>query len=301
MANTNVVFVGPSASGKTAALCLLHYTVMDFQNSDKYDLGVDRYTPNIMSAGYDFYRDANSLVLFGNEIEPTAPGLKDLKIELQFHFKGLLRGKEIDLIFADMAGPISAALMKVFPDLTSKTPDEVEAELKSFTIKTEDARYLIKHILEADGLILIADASKIGKRGPENPDGQLASYLNNLLKYIEKVGKTPKGIALLLTKFDKWYAEFGPNPDKAKIEKFVKDRMPTVWTMITSLNKTKGVQYNVFYSGLQESGAKREDSGEENDPPSKFVVGEDCQQNHRVVYNTEQYVYLLRWIKDVFQ
>ncbi len=300
--NTNVVFIGPSASGKTAALCLLHYTVMDYQNSGKYNLGVDRYIPNIMTKGYDFFRDANSLVMFGNEIEPTAPSMKDLKIELQFHFRGLLRGKDINLVFADMAGPISTALMKVFPDLTSNTPEEVEAELQSYSITSEDAKYLVKHILDADGLILVADASKIGKRGPDNPDGPLAAYLNNLLKYIDKAGKTPKGVALLLTKFDKWYSTFGTNnPDKDKIEKFVKNRLPTVWALISALNKTKGVQFKIFYSGLQESGAKPEEIAEDGSAPSKFLVAEDCQQNQRVIYNIEQYVQLIHWIKEVFQ
>lgn len=283
----NIVFVGPGASGKTTALCLLHFTAIDHGE----ELGISSYMPRILSPDYDFFSDADSLVLHGEDVQPTPPDKKDLKVELRLGFEGWF-GKQVTLVFSDMAGPISAALMNVFPELPGLTPDKIIEELNKYGIKVEDARYLIKNILEADGMILIADASKIGKRG-ESVDAQISNYLNNLINYIERRKRTPKGIALLLTKFDKWFYLYGDLPSRNEIIHFVKDKLPTVWKIIDSLNVSKGINYDIFYSGLIEEEKDEKKNG-------RFVLELDTKGRRRIKYNIEQYKKLLLWIKGTF-
>ena len=284
---SSITFIGQSASGKTSALCLLHFTAIDYGP----ELGIRSYMPKILSPDYDFYDDAYRLVLRGEEVKPTDPNKKDLKIELYLNFEGWLHGKMIKLVFADMAGAISASLMRVFPELVGKVPDEIIRELSIRGIKPDDARYLIRSILESKGVILVADSTKIG--GSENPDSQLSYYLNNLLLYAERNRKMHKGIGLLITKFDKWFYLYGDSPTSEVLISFVEDKMPQVWGIMRSLSREKGIHTEIFCSGLEEEKEKQDNK--------MFVVMQDAQGRFRVKYNVEQYKKMLLWIKETFK
>ncbi len=286
---SSVVFVGPKSSGKTTALLLLHSHSIDNKN----ELKIKEYKPIIRSSEFDLYTQAKDLVNFGYPPPPTEPRLKDLKVELNYIFdaekKGLFGGKQkkVKLIFADMSGEISDSLMRVWPTLGRVPPDELTKKLKQTALSDDEIQYVIRNIMNANGIILVADASKIGIRG-EDPDPKLAYYLNNLITQIENTsGKPPQGIGLLLTKFEKWEAAYPQFTSDEGLKEFVKLYLNYTNALIEAFNK-EGVSYEVFYSCLYKDSESEEE---------RFKL--DLNKN-RVLYVEKQYDRLLNWIKNTF-
>jgi hypothetical protein len=282
---SNVVFVGPSASGKTTSLILLHETCLDYRD----DLNMV-YTPNIRTAGFNLYQDTSNLILQGIPPPPTNPSEKDHRVELTLEFKSFMRRKAVKLVFADMSGGISSTLMKVFPSLATMTPDEVKSKLLDAGLNEEDVDHLVRSLLSAKGVILVADASKIGQ--PDTPDGDLAYYLDNLNQFVKSHGEAPKGVALLLTKFDQWRIQM-PNPTDEELRKMVKNFLPQVDNYASNFNRDQKTQYKVFYSMLNET--------KDKDGHLKFSIEIDNPRHmRRVEYSVEQYLDLIKWLKATF-
>lgn len=282
-----IVFVGPTASGKTTSLILLHSTCIDY----KEDMNIKSYNPLIKSRDFNLYKQASNLMKYGIPPDATRAASKDLKVELELAFGGLIHRKTVRMIFADMAGAISSSLMRVFPELPGMTPDEVKKTLEGVGIGEDDAEYLIRNILRARGLILVADSSNIGA-GKDDPDADLANYLNNLSNYVQAHGTAPKGIALILTKFDKWFVKY-PSPTEDDLKRFVKNHLSNVNNYAETLNKKAGTRYSVFYSALKETKTK--------DDSLAFVVeAENSRGQRRVLYSVTEYERLISWIRDTF-
>jgi hypothetical protein len=288
----SVIFIGPTSSGKTTSLILLHQTLLDY--SKKLNC---TYTPSKRSPGFDIYKEANNLMLNGKSPAPTLPTVKDVKIELNIRFNGnlLRKTKRIKLLFADMAGEISSKLMEIFPELINSSPSQVRQQLTETGINPDDVEYLIHTLLSSKGVILIADASKIDSPN-ECPDAALANYLDNLNQYAIAHGEKPKGFALLLTKFDSLAKSPGmQNPKEDDLKQLVGNYLSTVNCFATSFNQNTGTSFKIFYSLLKETG-QLDDRGF----PLFAVDPRNANKQTRAVYSVQQYLSLIEWLRDTF-
>lgn len=287
----SVIFIGPTSSGKTTSLILLHQTLLDYSK----DLNCT-YTPSRRSPGFDIYKEANNLMLNGKSPAPTLPSVKDVKIELNIRFNGnlLRKTKRIKLLFADMAGEISSKLMEIFPELINSSPSQVRQQLTETGINPDDVEYLIHTLLSSKGVILIADASKVDTY--ESPDAALATYLDNLNQYAIAHGEKPKGFALLLTKFDSLSKSPGmANPKDDDLKQLVGNYLSTVNCFAQSFNQNNGTSFKIFYSLLKATG-ELDDRG----LPTFTVESRNARGQTRAVYSVQQYRHLIEWLRDTF-
>jgi hypothetical protein len=288
----SVIFIGPTSSGKTTSLILLHQTLLDF--SEELNC---TYTPSKRSPGFDIFKEANNLMINGKSPSPTLPTVKDVRIELNIKFKGnlLTKPKRIKLLFADMAGEISSKLMEIFPELINSSPSQVRQQLTETGINPDDVEYLIHTLLSSKGVILIADASKIDSPD-ECPDSALANYLDNLNQYAIAHGEQPKGFALLLTKFDSLAKSPGmQNPKESDLKQLVGNYLATVNCFAKSFEKNNGTSFKIFYSMLKETG-QLDDRGF----PLFAVNPRNAKKLTRAEYSVQQYLDLVKWLKDTF-
>jgi hypothetical protein len=288
----SVIFIGPSSSGKTTSLILLHQTLIDYSK----DLNCT-YTPSIKSEGFQIYKEANNLMLNGKSPPPTPPSIKDVKIELHVKFKGnlLRKPKFVKLLFADMSGEISSKLMSIFPQLINSTPTQVRQQLMETGINPDDVEYLIHTLLSSKGIILVADASKIDDPN-DSPDYALATYLDNLNQYAIAHGEKPKGFALLLTKFDALSNNPAyQNPKDDALKELVANFLSQVNNFATAFNQNNGTSFKIFYSMLKATG-QVDDRG----MPLFTVEARNARNQTRAIYSVAQYRHLIEWLRDTF-
>jgi hypothetical protein len=283
-----VIFVGPSKSGKTTGIVLLHQTLIDYRDDLKCT-----YTPSIKNDALDLFVETNNLILNGISVTPTPPSKKDARIEFNIEFDGgiIHKKKKVKLLFADMSGEISKTLMKVFPTLINSSPQKVREQLEEANINQEDVDYLVHTLLSSRGVILVADASKLGT--PESPDPELAKYLNNLYQYAEMHGEAPKGFALLLTKFDQFSVPGYGNPKAEKLRELAKNYLCQTENYASNFTKNNKTLFKIFYSVL-----KPQDDAEGG---RLFVVNtNNARHQNRVEYSVQQYRQLIEWLRDTF-
>ena len=286
---SSVIFVGPSKAGKTTAIVLLHQTLIDYRDDLKCT-----YTPLIKNDALDLFGEANNLVLNGISVTPTPPSKKDARIEFNLEFEGgiLSKKKRVKMLFADMSGEISKTLMKVFPTLINSSPQKVREQLEEANIDQEDVDYLVHTLLAAKGVILVADAGKVGS--PESPDPELAKYLNNLYQYAEAHGVSPKGYALLLTKFDQFKVPGYNDPSDDKLRELTKNYLCQTENYASNFTKRSKTRFKIFYSVLKSKGDDAEGG-------RLFVVNTDNPRHQsRVEYSVQQYRQLILWLRDTF-
>lgn len=220
------------------------------------------------------------------------PSVKDSKIEFELAFKSHFgKPKKVRLIFADMSGEISSALMQIFPELISSTPKEVREKLLDRGLGQEDVEYLVHTMLSARGVILVADSSRLGE--PDTPDKDLAYYLDNLNQYARARGENPKGVALLLTKFDQFRMSGYENPSDSDLHALIRNYLPQVDNFASNFDRNQGTKYKIFCSVLNET----------KDKEDKLIFTVDKnnpRHQRRVVYSVQQYRRLIEWLRDTF-
>ena len=279
---SNIMFIGPPAAGKTTAMLLLLHTVVDY----KEELGIRNLTPVVRTGGVNIFADASRLVRQGIPPAPTQVEAKDIKLELNIVFRGFPLGKRVSLIFADMAGRITETLLKVFPEIAAKTPNEVRDTLKTYGLSEEDVQYIVNKVFTSKGFILVVNYTKIGTE--EDPDVKFSSFMNNFITYrkARMKGEKLKGVAVLVTHWDK--AIVDAYRDR---ESILKDALPITSSFIK--NDKLIERSAVFLSGIY-------DEYETPTGEKRFHVTIDHEGRRRIRYTVNEYKELVMWIRDTF-
>jgi hypothetical protein len=128
---TILMSVEPPGAGKTTALLMLYYTLVDYANN----LGVKAYcfTPD---SPCDLHMKAIDLVRYGKPPPPNLPQEKDIKLEIEFN--GLIFPKKVGIAVADIAGTITGTLTRIWSNLGEMTPVEIQETLKERGLSEKD-------------------------------------------------------------------------------------------------------------------------------------------------------------------
>ena len=275
---TNIMFVGPPAAGKTTAILLFYHTLIDYAD----ELGVK--TINVIPGSpFDLHMEAARLVKYGIPPAPTSPEQKDIRIRFEVEFKGLMFTKKVNIIVADIAGSITDTLLKTWPDLGKMTPKQVQETLRSYGLSEEDVQYVINRVFNSKGFILVANVMDIGPE--KDPDGRLKTFLTNYLIFKRNRGEKEKiNVALLLTHMDKYLLT-------TTRENFIRDKFPQIYN--NHFTKSDYVsKYEVFFSAIH--GEYTTESGEK-----RFIVVVRDGKN-RIDYTVDEYKRLALWLRESF-
>jgi hypothetical protein len=274
---TNLMFVGPPAAGKTTAILLFYHTLIDYAD----ELGVKAINI-IPGSPFDLQTEATRLVRYGIPPVPTSPEQKDIRIRIEVEFKGLVFTKKVNIVVADMAGSITNTLLPILPNLGIMTPKQVQETLKSYGLSEEDVQYVINRVFNSKGFVLVANVMDIGPE--KDPDARLAQFLTNYVSFKRNRGEKEKiNVALLVTHMDKYLFP-------TTRENFIKNRFPSTYAAITKSGYVRN--YEVFFSAIYneyttESGEKR------------FHVIQIGGVN-RIHYTVDEYKRLALWLRESF-
>lgn len=274
---TNLMFVGPPAAGKTTAILLFYHTLTDYAD----ELGV-KAIHVIPGSPFDLHMEATRLVRYGISPAPTSPEQKDIRIRFEVEFKGLIFTKKVNIVVADMAGSITNTLLPILPDLGRMTPKQVQETLRSYGLSEEDVQYVINRVFNSKGFVLVANVMDIG---PErDPDARLAQFLTNYVSFKRNRGEKEKiNVALLVTHMDKYLFP-------TTRENFIRDNFPYTYAAIARSGYVN--KYEVFFSAIYneyitESGERR------------FHVIPKGGVN-RIHYTVDEYKRLALWLRESF-
>jgi hypothetical protein len=277
---TNLMFVGPSNAGKTTAILLLYHTLIDYAD----ELGV-KAIHIIPGSPFDLHMEATNLVRYGIPPGRTAPNQKDIKIRFEVEFKGLVFTKKVNIVVADMAGTITSTLMRILPDLASKTPKEVQETLHGLGLSEEEVQYVINRVFNSKGFVLVANVMDIGPE--KDPDARLAQFLTNFILFKRNRGWKEKiNVALLVTHMDRYLMP-------TTRENFIKDRFPSTYTAIAKSGFVRN--YEVFFSAIYNEYTVKSEKGEE----VRFQVIPKGGV-HRIDYTVDEYKRLALWMRESF-
>jgi hypothetical protein len=286
---SDLMLVGPSEAGKTTAMLLLYHTMVDYRR----DLNIDRLVP-ISRAPKNIFDEAGKFVRLGISPEPTDPKLKDIKFELTVKFKSTISvfgktvfGKTVRIIFADMAGAITEALMDSFPELISQPPSKTQKILRDRGLSEEDIQYVTARVFRSLGYILVVKATDIGSE--RDPDGKFMQFLNNFALFKQK-HKLPglKGVAVLITHMDK-APQLMEKASKLSLSEFARTHLPLTASFLDSsglVEKAKAIFHSAIY-------------GEYRDEKGKIRFSVNPLTN-RIDYEVDTYKELTMWLRETF-
>jgi len=274
---TNLMFVGPPAAGKTTAILLFYHTLIDYAD----ELGV-KAIHIIPGSPFDLHTEATKLIRYGISPAPTSPEQKDIRIRFEVEFKGLIFTKKVNIVVADMAGSITNTLMPILPDLGLMTPKQVQETLKSYGLSEEDVQYVINRVFNSKGFVLVANVMDIGPE--KDPDARLAQFLTNYVNFKRNRGEKEKiNVALLVTHMDKYLFP-------TTRENFIKDKFPYTYAAIARSGYVRN--YEVFFSAIYNEYTT--ESGER-----RFQVIPKGGVN-RIHYTVDEYKKLALWLRESF-
>jgi len=222
-------------------------------------------------------------------------------------FKKTVGWKEVDMQFVDTAGEDIGLLLQSFgKGVYAFNPEN---------ITNYDARFLYENVLSSEGFILMCPVTRAMTQSgpladdkepdvlPEDPDVNLARLLSCIVKYKQSVGgKPPKGIAVLLSKYDvlkKRCRSAGMDCETvAGRQRFLERYFPSTMTTLQYMDIKNTIYLPVWVFAQQDASEKPINF---SDTPGvvEYRVSVDPGSG-RPNYSWPHYFELIKWLQDHF-